>query len=89
MVGCTCRQARDGRQMRCFRRAMTDSPLSAASMSVVKIGEGEVRLEYDSIRARLAARGSSSSAGVPFGAIVSCTRSMRMSRQLRVPTHGF
>ena len=53
---------------------MTDPPFSAASMSPLEKGEGpeEVRLAYDSRRARLAAFGSSSAAGVPFGAMVSC-----------------
>jgi hypothetical protein len=59
--------------MLCLMREMTDSPLSAASMSPLGNGEGEVCPAYDSMRARLAALGNSSSAGVPFGAIVSCS----------------
>ena len=65
--------------MRTWRRMRvnTEPPFSAASMSPEEKGEGplDVRLAYDSRRARLAALGSSSSAGVPFGAIVSCGRS--------------
>ena len=60
--------------MRRLRRVTTEPPFSAASMSPLTNGEPpeEVRLAYDSMRARLEALGSSSSAGVPFGAIVSC-----------------
>ena len=60
--------------MRRLRRVKADPPFSAESRSPLGNGEEEVRLAYDSRRARLAAFGSSSSAGVPFGAIVSCAK---------------
>ena len=69
----TCKDARLGMRTWRFTRANTEPPFSAASMSPDANGDWpeDVRLAYESRRARLAAFGSSSSAGVPFDAIVS------------------
>jgi len=61
-------------------RVNTEPPFSAASMSPEgnAVMPDDVRLAYDSRRARLAALGSSSSAGVPFDAIsLCCSRGQR------------
>ena len=69
----TCRDGRVGCLKRRLNRPKTDPPpLSAASMSPLGNFEALLRFWKDSMRARLAAFGSSSSAFVPLGAMESC-----------------